>query len=538
MRSDAICVEEAGSPKLKAIRPGCMVRRSPPTLCMPKRQITSYTPPISSCWLPYTHRDCTHNEYVAIRNRVIGDVPQPTQAGLQWLHAEARQLSRQIPETTQMSYGGFLDHYSGRRRARYEQAVTSLTYKPLDPIRESYISAFVKAEKFDPAAKTNPDPRMIQARNSRFNTEIGLFLKPIEHHLYRLKDATSGLPLIGKGLNHQARGSVLAKKFRRFKKGVCFSIDASRFDQHVARQVLEVEHSVYLRSNNDSYFRTLLKQQLKNRCFTRNGWGYSVDGGRMSGDMNTALGNCVLMVCMVRAAMKQLNVVNFDIFDDGDDCLVFCEEEDFEVCNNGMIPVFLEFGQELKIENVARSLEEVVWCQCRVVEGLDGDMQMCADWRKVLSQSCAGVIHWDKDNRKDMAFSVGQCLLAVYPGMPIIHKYATRLCSTGGSLHKDIFNTDWLYKLAPTGLGSRLGTLFADTPTQGTRSSFAAAYGIDEIEQLRIEEALDNWMPCVDLPVIAGHTVNGSWEWKYPLGCHPTDRDVIPPNCYIPSHAS
>jgi hypothetical protein len=503
-----------------------VVSPPPPTSCTTKRQITSHVPPVSDCWLPYTHRDCTHNEYAAIRNRVVGSVPQPTETGLQLLYAEARILCRQLPLTAPMSTEAFVDHYSGRRRERYQQAVDSLSVKPLDPVRESYINAFVKAEKFNPAAKRNPDPRMIQARNARFNTSIGVYLKPIEHHLYRLKSA-SGLPLIGKGLNHQERGEVLWEKWNRFSKPVCVSIDAKRFDQHVAAKVLEVEHWVYLRCCGDHEFAWMLKQQLKNRCFTRNGWRYKVDGSRMSGDMNTALGNCVLMILMVHAALRALGVSKFELFDDGDDCLIILEESQLLTFLDGVDSQFLAFGQEIKIENIAKEFEDIEWCQTRPVRGLNGRYQMCASWRKTLSQGCAGTHYWDNHRAPDMSFSVGQCIAAVYPAMPIIWKYAQRLC-TRGQMHKDLINTEWLFKLSRTNLQGALGKLEANPPDMDTRSSFARAWGVDEIEQLRIEKTLDDWTPCMGTPTIAGNPVSGDWVWEYPPGCCPTDRDVIP----------
>lgn len=450
------------------------------------------------------------------------------------LDAEARVLSRQIPLTTEISEESFLEHYSGRRKNRYKQAIDSLKTKALDPARESCISAFVKAEKMNPDAKKNPDPRMIQARNARYNTAIGRFLKPIEHHLYRLKSDQSGLPMVGKGHSQQDRGKILAKKFARFSEPVCVSIDASRFDQHVHHDVLKVEHGVYKRSNRDQYFATLLAQQLNNRCFTRGGLKYKAKGKRMSGDMNTALGNCVLMIIMILSCLKSLLISKFEVFDDGDDCLIIIEKKDLPTLMQSMPSTFLEFGQELKIENIAYSLEEVEWCQCKPVLDSDGSYQMCSNWRKILSQSASGVQHWDNHERQDMSFSVGQCIMAVHPNMPIISSYAKRLCSVGGSMHRDIVNTDWVFKVAPTGKFDNLGSLTPGQVTIETRSSFAKAFGIDEIEQLRIEEALEGWIPLDGGILDAGNVVSGNWEWNYPPGSHPADRDVVPTSSYLP----
>jgi len=247
----------------------------------------------------------------------------------------------------------------------------------------------------------------------------------------------------------------------------------------------------------------------------------------MSGDMNTALGNCVLMIIMVWAALKKLNISSYEIFDDGDDCLIIIEDSDLETLLAGLGPIFLSFGQEIKIENVAREFGLIEWCQTRPVIGLDGQYQMCANWRKTLSQACAGTHYWDTRKGADMSFSVGQCILAVYPSMPILWKFSQRLCSIG-SMHNDLINLDWIFKLVRTEGGKQLGQLEAAPPTLEMRTSFKTAWGIDEIEQLRIEQSLEKWHPCGAPPVLCGNPVSKDWEFNYPPGLCPTDRDIVP----------
>lgn len=535
MRAPGICVRQSGSIKLKDVARGCLVTGSPDQHCDERRTITRITPSTTGLWAPYTHRDCTCNEFVALRNRVVGAVPEPTGSGLSMLEAEARRISRQIPRVERMTADAFCKHYSGRTRSRYTAAVESLERIPLDIRKEGGIKAFVKSEKFNPSAKVNPDPRMIQARSPRFNVEVGRYLKVIEHHLYRLK-SDKGLPLLGKGLSMQERGKVLRQIWDSYEEPVCVSLDGSRWDQHISKEVLEVEHGVYLRSCPDEYFAALLKEQLHNRCITSRGWKYRTRGKRMSGDMNTALGNCLLMVIMCRAYMRSIGLKG-DIFDDGDDVLLLFEKESLNLVLNTAPGAFLEFGQEIKVENVSTMFEKIEWCQGHPVLGPGGDYQMVANWRKVLSQSSAGTRYWhEPTTRFDMGFSVGQCLYALYPGIPIIGKFAMRLCDQG-KLNRDIYNVDWMHKIGRARLIEQLGSLEYTEPTIETRTSFKEAFGVDEVDQIHIEQDLDGWSighGTAEVPV----ECSGEWEWTYAPGTDPADREWLPARSQNDNHLS
>lgn len=455
-----------------------------------------------------------------MRNRVLGRVPEPTRKGLSMLRAEARRIGRQLPSTPTMSVSSFVNHYSGKRRTRYEQAAKDLKARPLTLPRDAEISAFVKSEKFNPGGKVNPDPRMIQARNARYNIAVGVYLKPIEHELYRMKSERTGLPLLAKGLCPRRRGEVIAEIWHSFQQPCAVSLDGSRWDQHIDIEVLKVEHEVYRHCNNDPYFAELLSQQLYNNCKTFGGWRYKAKGKRMSGDMNTALGNCLLMVLMARAYFQSIEV-EAEIFDDGDDVLVFFESANLPKVKETVTDCFLQFGQEVKVENIANRLEDIVFCQSSPIKVGAGYM-MVADWRKIISQSTSGTRFWSETKtRADMAYSVGQCLLALYPGVPIIQSYAVRLCAFGGKINPAIYDTDWLWKIRPLGSRVTLGELGPEPITPETRNSFAAAYKVPQEQQMLLERMLDHWTLPLELEDY-GDEVYGEWQWEYPLNATPT----------------
>lgn len=367
------------------------------------------------------HGKCSHNEYAAIRNRVQQRTPPIDPYMLTRLRMVARtiQVKGQPDEFWWAAY-------KGRKLALYQEAWESLIDLPLRR-KDSYVRAFVKPEKLF----KNGDPRMIQARTPRYNVVVGKYLRPLEHDLYRLRSVgrwlASDLPLIAKGLNQRARAEVIAKKLARF--GHCYSLDLSRFDAHISQELLQLEHSVYLRAHrNHPELRKLLGWQLLNKCFCKS-YTYNSVGGRMSGDMNTALGNCLLMLIMsVTAAMESgLGPHEYDLFIDGDDTLLFTSSNAVEAWPD----LFRRMGQELKLENSSAYIHTVEHCRCRPIQTADG-LRMVPNPYKVIKRTTAGVRHWpDRKFWPKMFTLLGTCELAMSAGVPILQEYALALLRWG-----------------------------------------------------------------------------------------------------------
>lgn len=475
-----------------------------------KRHLIRIVPPIPGLWTCFTHAECTCNEIISAANRVLGEVPLPSVAGIKMMKSAARRLSERAGHFEPWTFEQVLQSFTADRRKRYQVAYDSLVRDPLD-INDARISAFVKAEKINPLEKENPDPRMIQARDPRYNICIAKYLRPIEHFIYNMTDRW-GYRLVAKGLNQADRASILKEKFLMFEDPVCFSIDASRWDKHVSMAVLKIEHAFYQSClPNYPEFDRLLKWQQINQVRTSTGVKYKCFGGRMSGDINTALGNCLLMVIMVQAAMKLLGI-KYSLFDDGDDCLVLVESADFSVVESRLAGIFLEFGQELKIENIARDVRSVVFCQSKVVNNGINDI-FVRDWRKVLSHACCGTRHWnDPFLVRPMLGLVGVCELALNAGVPILQEFALSLIRNSRG---QIASLD---KMAATGLVYRVkneyGTLEdaqkhakERAVTLAAREAFEEAFDCPIWEQLEIEHRLKLW----NITTTTATTVPDEW---------------------------
>lgn len=489
-----------------------------------KRSLIRIVPPIPELWNCSIHAECQCNELVSAANRVLGVVPLPTAWGIATLRKEMRRLIVKIPSVQPLSFSETLETFPSERRPRYQQAWESLVLNPLVPA-DARISAFVKAEKFDPNAKENPDPRMIQARDPRYNLVLARYLRPIEKIIYGLKDS-SETRMVAKGLNQGERASLLKEKFQMFEDPVCFSIDASRWDKHVSKPILEIEHSFYLGLHGGHpELDRLLKWQINNKVRTQGGMKYECVGGRMSGDMNTALGNCLLMVLMVRAALRHLKI-RAGIMDDGDDCLVICDQKDFEKLKQQLIAIFLEFGQELKIENVTHDIRKVIFCQSQMVFDGEKDL-MVRDWRKVLSHACCGTKHWNDPNEvRPMMGLVGACELALSAGVPILQEFALaliRMSDGKTSTIKNVMSTGLYYRIKYECGSLEIPHSKSRPVSDKAREAFTKAFGITASHQRDIEGVLRHW----NLDSVVADEFHTEWDSRWEDLTHPDNMRPV-----------
>lgn len=276
--------------------------------------------------------------------------------------------------------------YTGRKRTIYQNAVDSLIEKPLTR-KDGYLSTFLKAEKINFTAKPDPAPRVIQPRLPRYNVIVGCYLKPLEHKIYRALAQMHGSTVVAKGLTIDQTGRLIASKWGQFHSPVAIGIDASRFDQHVSAQALRWEHSIYNKIFESDELAEALKWQINNIGFARCKDGcikYQKEGSRMSGDMNTALGNCMLMCCLIIAYLDSKNI-KYDFINNGDDAVLFLERKHQECL--GDLPAWFErMGFTMVVEAPVYELEQVEFCQMRPIKLGANDVTMVRNYPSSLAK--------------------------------------------------------------------------------------------------------------------------------------------------------
>lgn len=399
-------------------------------------------------------------------------------------------LCRFLPKTVPLSRPQFVDTFRGRKKIIYTQAAESLLRDNLIP-KDAHIQVFVKYEKTDFTRKTDPVPRVISPRSPRYNVEVGRYLRPLEERIFKSIGDLYGHRTVIKGMNSSSSAKCLYEKWSMFRKPVAIGLDASRFDQHVSLEALEFEHSVYLNcfpiSRHRQKLARLLKMQLHNHCvgYVEDGRvKYSVEGGRMSGDMNTSLGNCVLMCLMIHAYAVSRGV-KLQLANNGDDCVVFMEQCDLPKFQDGLDPWFRAMGFNMAVEEPCLEFEQIEFCQTHPVwVGPKDDYIMVRHPIYAIAKDTMCLKKWNSPGEfSGWMHAVGTGGMAMSGQIPVFQEFYATYLRTG----KFRRNTESEQSWGVRALAKNMTRVYGVVDPR-TRVSFSVAFGIDPDEQVVMEE--------------------------------------------------
>nr|QKI28844.1 hypothetical protein 2 [Ginkgo biloba tombusvirus] len=442
--------------------------------------------------LCFTHNNSVSNILRGLGERLMmvpdgnGGFSLPPEPVAFDLEEYRRAVLRKMPKhLAPLEHDEFVMLYNGPKRKRYEAAARSLLNRQLEE-QDWKIQLFIKDETVCSWSKVDPAPRLISPRSPEYCLSVGCFIKPIEHLLYKAVARVWGETTIAKGLNFNQRGQLIQEKWNSFDHPVAVGLDASRFDQHVSYEALRWEHSVYTGCypKYASELGWLLSKQLHNygECYVDDyRVRYYRRGGRMSGDMNTALGNCLIMTGLVWQYARERGVV-VKLINDGDDCVVFMERRDLETFTHGLKQWFVERGFNMKVEEPVHELEGIEFCQCHPV--WNGEQYtMCRNVHKALFTDIAHVGRTPQEIAS-IRQAVSECGMVWSKGIPVFPSFYRSLAtgvkpSTQAMRHSGTF---WNAK------GCNSGT---DIVSDRARASFEKAFGLSAHEQFAIEGFYD-----------------------------------------------
>lgn len=385
----------------------------------------------------------------------------------------------------------FVEMYKGPRRQAYAKAVASLIDRPVER-KDAKAKAFVKREK----CNVTKAPRVIQPRDPRYGASLGRYIKPFEKYLYKhMSKLIDGEQIVAKGLNLDGVGRLIESKWSKFKRPCALGLDATKFDMHCSKQILEWEHSVYNGVFRSPELARLLKWQLVNR-----GAGYCpdgkvkyvVEGRRLSGDMNTSSGNCLIMCAVVIEYCRRLNI-KFDLINNGDDCVLFFERENLDLVTSNMEQWFIEFGYRIVCEPPVYTIEGIEFCQMHPVF-IDGTYRMVRNPKTAVEKDsfCVTTLH---QNRyfEDWAFGVATGGKAGCDGIPVMKSFYEFL-GRNGQEDKRLFEKSGMSYFQRDMLDLQREV------SEETRYSFFLAFGVMPDAQREIEEwfKTTNWSTVVN----------------------------------------
>lgn len=313
--------------------------------------------------------------------------------------------------------------YTGAKRRVYESAHRSLLRRCLNR-KDAHLRPFTKFEK----QLLTKAPRIINPRSPRYNLVLGRYLKAAEKYYFTAINKVWGAHTdhtVIKGMNVFESAKVMKAKWDRFRNPVAIGLDASKFDMHVSVEALLYEHSFYNRTFNSAELAELLSMQVHNkgRAFCRDGEvSFRMPGTRSSGDLNTSLGNCIIMCSLIWAMCQELGI-EAELANNGDDCVLFVEREVLSDVLAKVPHYFHKYGFRMTVEDPVYEFEKVEFCQSRPVE-LKTGWAMVRNVRTCLKKDpmCLISVQNNKVWRKWLG-AVGECGLASVPGCPVLQSF-------------------------------------------------------------------------------------------------------------------
>lgn len=440
---------------------------------------------------------CACTEMGSLLKRVQ---PDPTLPQSQANHVRrarrqfARVMARERFRATRLSFSAFLARAPSSKRKLYENAIESLKQQPLT-WKDARVSMFAKAEYRTTSLAGGPatKPRAIQARSPRFNAAFGVYTKAVYDVLMKWKGPKGRVRqrtrIFRSGMTPRQLGAAIAEKRAQFKNPVVFNLDANSFDRSVDGDDLRMVDNLYRTIfGGDQELNAILAlrhgRRIVNRGKSSKGLKYRVVANRMSGDMDTSLGNSLLTFYVVLWAMLKHGIRKWDCMIEGDDCLLFLEAGSL---TEGQInAAYADLGW-LCASTKALHLHEIDFCRGTFITLADGVRHVRQAKRALSTLTCCWRSNTDQEYRRMLK---GKALgeLAMARGVPCLQALCSAILKATGDVKAIMVDTRMHgVKLAKLRLdGSSLPV------TRQARVEYEMAFGITVAQQTTFEQRIES----------------------------------------------
>lgn len=456
----------------------------------------SYAYPVLTTGLEYPTNvpsNCLCNELYALTHRHLVEKVVDYDPEL-WKAISAETLKFFMDELEPLTLRQVVDGYSGAKKRRYERAKEYIYEHGLQS-KHARIKMFIKNERFPKDQINIKPPRAIQYRTPEFTLCFMKYVRPMEEHYYPILTygGVSGTRVVAKGLNAEQRAEIFMEKVRSFKRPKYVCIDHSAFDSTIRKDHIVATHRKYRRvfGKRCSW---LMRMQLRNKGVTRGGIKYEVEGTRMSGDADTALGNTIINLDAIYGVLKHSGISKYDIMVDGDDGILVIEEED-EID----LSLFSKFGFVTK-SKIVRDLHEIDFCQSRLV--FRPRPIFVRDPRRAISNACLAKIK--RKNQLEWLASYGECEFAVNQGVPILMQFGKSLKDASSS---KAFDRDVVRRM-------ELQVETCSEITDHARLSFYRSFGVPPPLQEMLEEEISDSIRIYIRDFKNDEQLQRTWTWS------------------------
>jgi hypothetical protein len=212
----------------------------------------------------------------------------------------------------------------------------------------------------------------------------------------------------------------------------------------------------------------------------------------MSGDMNTGLGNCLLMCVAVYSFMHETGV-RYELANNGDDCVLIIPRQHLHLLDR--LPAYFKaLGFPVAVEAPVYELEKVDFCQTHPVETELGwqmvrDPRACLDKDLQSLKPCRNVTEWNT-----LRNTIGLSGLALAGNMPIFREFYSFM-RRGAGTRVDQDRTMTGFRMLARGMN------MSRVPIDDTaRVSFFRAFDITPSEQIEVEASFARLDPTFKVP--------------------------------------
>lgn len=381
--------------------------------------------------------------------------------------------------------------YPAWRKRALTETYTKLKETPYTLADVSLIKSFMKKETY-PEYKY---PRGINSRSDEFKCLFGPWIRCIEEEIYKLPEFIKHIPV-------KDRAEYVMNMIYD-PNSVYMATDYSQYESHFTKELMEaIEFVVYKHMTqnlqNDEFIDLLNILTGTNKCYFKE-FMISLEATRMSGEMNTSLGNGLANFFLTKFVLHKLGYKDHEIKTvvEGDDGLTRVKRDRLPTTQN-----FKDLGFTIKLD-VYEQISEASFC------GLIFD----PDDRNVITDPLDVLVnfYWldgqryaRASKRKLMELMRSKALSALYqyPGCPIIKSMARHaLRHTEGYKFRYHFTNlydDYIHKSAMVALLNDDYTLKPEVQNllnipigYGTRLLVERKYNISISMQLRLEQYFD-----------------------------------------------